>query len=228
MKLFFDLDGPILDVSDRYFRVYCECFNGTSHVPLLKDYYWDKKKQKISEAEILSSDLNMDLVSTCIKDRKKLIENPAFLKYDKVWADLVPIYEHLFHKIPTVLVTLRSNPENLHQQLKNLNIDSWFYRILSHPNIDQPEDRWKIKVNLIQESGLLDNISPEECLFIGDTETDILAGKKLKMETAAVSFGIRTSDILLKYKPDQIFHTQLQLSMFLQKRYLCQKNGLIF
>jgi len=40
------------------------------------------------------------------------------------------------------------------------------------------------------------------------------------METAAVTFGIRTSDILLKYKPDITFNTQLELSNFLKDRYL--------
>lgn len=220
MKLFFDLDGPILDVSERYFRVYCECLKNSPHVPLSKEDYWCKKQQKISETDILNRDFNKDSVNTYLAERKKLIEDPVFLKYDKIWTDLLPTYECLFHKIPAVLVTLRSNPENLHQQLLNLNIDSWFYRILSHPNIDQSENRWKIKVELIQKSGLLHNISPENCLFIGDTETDIMAGKNLGMETAVVTFGIRTRDILLKYKPDLIFDTQLELSNFLQARYL--------
>jgi len=220
IKLFFDLDGPILDVSERYFEVYCECLKKTSFIPLSKDNYWNKKRQKISEVEILAVAPKTELTNIYTINRKKLIEDPVFLEYDKVWTALLPTYERLFHEIPSVLVTLRNKPEHLHQQLRNLTINSWFCRVLSNPAIERSEDRWKIKVALIKESGLLHDISPRDCLFVGDTETDILAGKNLGMKTAAIGFGIRTDDILLKYNPDLLFTTQLEFSKFLKEQYL--------
>lgn len=220
MKLFFDLDGPILDVSERYFRVYCESLKKISHTPESKANYWSMKRQKVPDAAILGSSIDRDSVNRYISDRKKMIEDPAFLRYDNVWTELYPTYQRVFCKIPTVLVTLRNNPENLSKQLRDLNIDTWFEQILSYPRWEKSEDLWKIKVQLILESGSLQDFFPEDCLFVGDTETDILAGKKLGMQTVAVGFGIRTRGILEKYQPDLLFDTPSEFEMFLLEQYL--------
>jgi len=90
IKLFFDLDGPILDVSERYFEVYCECLKKTSFIPLSKDNYWDKKRQKISEVEILAVAPKTELANMYSINRKKLIEDPVFLNTIKYGLPFSP------------------------------------------------------------------------------------------------------------------------------------------
>lgn len=217
---FFDFDGPILDVSDRYFTVYAHTLRECGGDPLSKAEYWNLKRNNISEMEIISKTLEKKRIVKYLLQRKILIEDPSFLSLDRIWPDLLSDYKTILKKYPAILVTLRSNPQNLQRQLIDLGIGSWFHQVLSHSNIDMADDRWKIKVQLIQKSKLLNKIKPNESIFFGDTETDILTGKALGMKTVAISFGIRNQEILLKYQPDLIFDTPNDFSQYLKRCYI--------
>jgi phosphoglycolate phosphatase-like HAD superfamily hydrolase len=217
---FFDFDGPILDVSERYFSVYARIIRECGGNPLLKDEYWNLKRNKISEIEIISESIEKNRIEEYISKRKTLIEDPSFLLLDTVLTDLFTAYTKTFTRHSANLVTLRSYPQNLEEQLLNLNIRSWFHQVLSGLSSDQVDNRWQIKVRLIQQSGLLSKIKPENCTFVGDTETDIITGKMLGMKTIAVCFGIRNRDILCKYQPDLIFDTPNHFSEYLMRTYI--------
>ena len=75
----------------------------------------------------------------------------------------------------------------------------FFDRVLSSG--DQRTPRWQIKVDLIK----LDQPTvPGAGVVVGDTETDILAGKALGLRTVAVLNGIRTEDFIKEVGPDLI------------------------
>lgn len=219
MIFFFDLDGPILDVSEKYYRAYADSLKELGRTALDKGEYWNLKRLKISDYVILSKTFSEHLLDEFMIRRNQLIEERELLKLDYVWPELRDTYQALFSKTPTVLVTLRTYSDRTSWQLKNFGIYSWFYAILSHPASGISE-RWQVKVNLIEESGFLKKVSAEDCVFVGDTETDILAGKKLGMKTVGVSFGIRVKELLLPSKPDLIFDTPMELSTYLRGAYL--------
>ncbi|MBR5296027.1 MAG: HAD family hydrolase [Clostridia bacterium] len=43
---------------------------------------------------------------------------------------------------------------------------------------------------------------PEECLYVGDTQVDMLTGKNAKIPTVAVLWGYRTKEVLSQYSPE--------------------------
>ena len=51
--IFFDLDGPILDVSEKYYKVYADILSQKGFRVLSKTEYWDAKRNKIPEYDIL-------------------------------------------------------------------------------------------------------------------------------------------------------------------------------
>ncbi|MCH8276159.1 MAG: hypothetical protein IIA50_01265 [Bacteroidetes bacterium] len=53
MKIYFDLDGPILDVSERYYEVYKNSLPKGSKV-LNKKTYWNLKRAAVPEEIIFS------------------------------------------------------------------------------------------------------------------------------------------------------------------------------
>ncbi|MFM8328051.1 MAG: HAD family hydrolase [Pirellulaceae bacterium] len=53
---------------------------------------------------------------------------------------------------------------------------------------------------------------PQSGWVIGDTETDLRAGKKLGLRQVAVAFGIRDAIILGKENPDLLFDQPSQLA----------------
>ena len=98
-----------------------------------------------------------------------------------------------------IVVTFRHYRETLLRQLRNLLIDKFFGAILSSELKTIPP--YIGKVILIKNW-----LNNKQCngWFFGDTETDILAGNSLGFRTIAVSFGIRSKNILKDCKPNYL------------------------
>lgn len=219
MICFLDLDGPILDVSEKYYRAYADSLMELGADVLEKSDYWESKRRRIPDEQILAKTGSAELLNDFKKRRLELIEDADLMKLDYVWPEVKEAYQILCSRVPAVLVTLRTHPDRVQRQLANLGISPWFDKVLAHSAITNGE-RWQVKVNLINRLDILKTARLEDCVFIGDTETDILAGQHLGMKTIAVSFGIRTRDILTGLKPDVIMDTPKALSTYLRREYL--------
>ncbi len=218
MILFFDLDGPILDVSEKYYQAYADSLKILGCSFLEKDKYWQMKRATIPDYEILkrtSGEIYLDDYKVM---RNSLIERESYLAFDRIWMELRDVYDILFQEFTAVLVTLRTHEDKLHGQLDGLGISRWFDKVIVGDN--RCAEKWKSKVDAILASRVLNCEKTEDCLFVGDTETDILAGKSLGMKTAGVTFGIRNRDILLQTKPDLIFDTPDELSGYLNNEFI--------
>lgn len=201
MITFCDLDGPILDVSEKYYRVYYDILKEKCSRTLSKEKYWDAKRNKIPEEEILSS---TNATIPYIEYRYKrivLIESDQYLTYDSIQHDAERVLENLARKVPLVLVTLRTSESQLHRELRYFKIKNYFTDILSSGV--QVEPRWMIKYDLIKN--YMGQDQSNNHVLIGDTETDIEAGKHLGFTTIAISNGIRNKQILQQSNPDYIY-----------------------
>ncbi len=198
MKLFFDLDGPILNVTEKYYQSYLKALNSLGGVPLSKAEYWEMKQNKVPNIEILNKSNLAHKLNEFQKIRNHWIEHSDMMVEDFVWEDLKPIYRKLSEKYSLVLVTLRENRDQLLRQLENLGIINFFSVILSSPAVGN--DKWKVKVNLIQKHFKKDTF--EDSFFCGDTETDILAAHELKMQSVGVTFGIRSTKLMENCRPN--------------------------
>ena len=208
--IFFDLDGPILDVSKKYYKIYSDILSQNGFKALSKSEYWSAKREKISDLEILRKSSAEPFIGKYLYERKLLIESDPYLIYDKLQDGALYILEILYKKNELVLVTLRTYQEQLHKQLEYLNIKKYFVAVLSTGEETKP--RWKIKYNLIKD--FLNKKMSTGNILIGDTETDVLAGKELGFKTIVVLNGIRTKEILLKSSPDFICKSIKDLSNF--------------
>ncbi len=54
MKLFFDLDGTLIDISEKYYRVYNDILTEAGFSTIGKKEYWDAKRHKVPEDQILA------------------------------------------------------------------------------------------------------------------------------------------------------------------------------
>jgi phosphoglycolate phosphatase-like HAD superfamily hydrolase len=204
---FLDLDGPILDVSEKYYRVYSRLVQAFGGGALPKADYWELKRRKTPNRSILGmSRLPEDLEPAYMAERKNLIETPEFLKYDRIHDGAFETLQTLAAKGDSILVTLRSSREALLDELKRLSLDRFFRKILSAEG--SPGGNWEKKVGLIQSH--FSRIDPDS-MFVGDTETDILAGKKLGLTTVAVLCGIRNREWIEKHEPSYVIDALSQI-----------------
>ncbi len=61
-------------------------------------------------------------------------------------------------------------------------------------------------------------VEPEECLYVGDLPSDIIAGKRAGVKTAAVLTGLSSRERLEKENPDFVFKNLEELASHFAKR----------
>jgi len=68
---------------------------------------------------------------------------------------------------------------------------------------------------------------PEECLYFGDTNTDMQTGKNAQMTTIGVLWGFRGREELQKFSPDYLIETPEDMIGILEKNQgiLCDRKG---
>jgi phosphoglycolate phosphatase-like HAD superfamily hydrolase len=222
MKFLFDLDGPILDVSERYYSIYSVLLKRYVSTILPKDEYWEMKRNRIPEHIIVKQSYNDIPINEYQRLRIEFIESREFLNYDSIWKDIQHTLLSFLEMNDVILITMRSNSENLYWQLSKLNILHRFKDIIpvftnveTTPNYK--DQRWKYKFNKIIASRFWKSANKSEYTFVGDTETDILTAKKLSIKSVAVSFGIRSHELLEILDPDILITNQQMFNSYLNE-----------
>lgn len=198
MHFFIDFDGPILDVSDKFYLNYSDILKQDSYPVLDKFLYWELKRNKTPEKTIHS--LTNATVANFAERRKQSIETDAYQQYDNLQPMVIDVLKELKSKGKLYLVTLRHSHQQVLNQLNRFGITSYFDTILSSGEEISP--KWKIKYNLLDHH--FGGKIPENSIFIGDTETDILAGKQIGSKTIAVLNGMRNFEQTQLLAPDYI------------------------
>ena len=198
---FFDLDGPILDVSEKYYRVYADLMAEKGFDYLDKNKYWNRKREKAPEIETLSLSQAQDYYSEYNVKRLKRIEADEYMIYDELQPGALKVLEVLGSGYKLVLVTMRSSKTQLIKQLRSFGISEKFDEILCTGQ-QSPHQRWRAKYQIILDHWPQANF--ETSYFIGDTETDIFAAKELGCTSIAVLNGLSDSDHIHLTQPDFI------------------------
>jgi phosphoglycolate phosphatase len=198
MIIFFDLDGPLLDVSERYQTLHRDLLYGMGVIPLAPKVYWERKRKRCPEAAILEELGISELEPLYSRKRLEFIESDSYLAHDRLWPWTSSVLTALTARYSLILVTVRSNRAALERQLTRLNVQRFFNDVLTEPAAD-PVDA--------QKSRLIRNYLSQHCLptygswIIGDTEADIGAGRLLGLTTVAVRCGIRDDEYLVRINP---------------------------
>lgn len=201
-----DLDGPILDVSDRYYRVYSDTLKSIGKQPVGQESYWNKKRDRISETEILAASSVRDggLIQAYLSLRAERIESPEYLRFDRVWPGTSDALAVLSSGSRLALVTMRNSVDLLNRQLDRMGLIDSFDCVLAGPVELEGNSRAERKAQLVRAQYDKNDLTG---WFVGDTETDIRAGRLLGIRTLAITFGIRTVEHLEAVAPDLMMHS---------------------
>lgn len=202
MKIFLDLDGTILDIKYKYYRLYTNLLSHGGFLSLNMDTYWDLKRHKMSEEAIAKHTTTPHFADHYANKRIELIETMDYLVLDSVFDDVYGVLEEWKNIHNVYIVTLRRNRENLNRQLDMFNLHHYYDFIY---NVDERKAR---KEDIIKHE--INNAS--QCIIIGDTEIDIVAGQRLGIKTVAVTCGIRSRKLLENEGPDFIFNNLMEVN----------------
>jgi phosphoglycolate phosphatase-like HAD superfamily hydrolase len=192
MKIFLDLDGTILDVKHKCYRLYVNLLSHGGFNTVDIATYWKMKRNKVSEKEIASKTTTPMFARYYIERFMSLIETMDYLTLDSVFDSVYETLDKWFSDHNLYLVTLRQNGFNLNCQLSFFDLHKYFKHIYNVGEIGVKKE-YLIKHEVSDQTN---------CVIIGDTEADIEAGKILGIKTVAVTSGVREKYLLEKICPD--------------------------
>jgi phosphoglycolate phosphatase-like HAD superfamily hydrolase len=208
-----DFDGPVADVSERYYQVYCFCLQkiqqqdpDTALTVLSKSEFWAMKRGKVSEMEIgRRSGLNPTQAQAFSQCRRETVHTFPYFELDVLLPGVRDILRALKHQeIEPYIITMRRRRE-LDFALGKFELTDLF----------SPDHRYCIGDDFVKTQDHLDKpvlmaqalaeIAPADPVWmVGDTEADIIAAQTHGIPVVAVLSGIRDEATLSTYQPDFI------------------------
>lgn len=194
MNILFDLDGTLVDASDRLYQLFQDLVPESN---FSKKEYWELKRNKISHQMILErffSEIDFEFFNKRWLD---LIETDKYLMLDKVYPDTVETLKDLSRSYNLVLLTARQSAKKMICELDSLGIHNFFKCIIA------TEDRKKDE--LLYEAISKGDISKEpNDLFVSDMGKDIALGNDLCYRTVAITRGFMNEKYLSEYEPEYL------------------------
>lgn len=213
LRIFTDFDGPIVDVSERYYQVYVYCLREITRqyseqkISLLpKEEFWLMKRDRVSEQQIgIISGLNSEQAAAFASLRKNTVHTQPYFEYDTLAPGAVEALTKLKKQnIDLAVMTMRRVRE-LDFAFEYHNLSKFF-----------PENRCYCLANdyiktrdvddkpLLMQRAIKELALATDTWMIGDTEADIAAAKKHGIKVIAVECGIRNRTQLESFQPDFI------------------------
>jgi phosphoglycolate phosphatase len=224
--VFCDFDGPIIDVSDRYYSTYRLALKDTDrfyrefspqpqlskNLPspvLTKEQFWQMKQNRVPDREIAKrSGLSEEKIDFFLARVMKIVNRPDLITQDKLqpgasWA--LNLLRTQGTKL--ILVTLRDRLEAT-SILEQYGLRYLFTGIYGTDNSQAAYQNYaEVKTHLLDRAmkhHLPAMANSHDSWMIGDTEADIIAGKAMGIPTIGLTCGIRSYQQLIQLQPTSI------------------------
>ena len=211
LRLITDFDGPIMDVSYRYYSVYLDCLQQTKHPAqkikqLSPAEFWQLKRARVPEVKIgLISGLEQEQAIKFAHKRSAIVHSLPYLVHDRVIPGVVDSLERVQKlAIDLVIMTMRRERE-LVTAFEKYDLAHFFKsdRRYCLPNNYSKRTDIEDKLTLMAKA-LRELPSADDIWMIGDTEADIVAATTHGIKVIGVLSGIRDRTQLEQYQPDFI------------------------
>ena len=211
LRLITDFDGPIIDVSERYYRVYQFCLEKIRRQDqpvreLSKEEFWQLKRSLVPERQIgIISGLDEKQGQEFAQLRKQTVHTLPYFPYDTLAPGAVEALEKVqLAGVDLAVLTMRRVKE-LDYAIDRFELTRFFptnrcYRLSN----DYIKTRDIDEKPLLMATALAELPSASDTWMVGDTEADIVAAKTHGIKVIAVLCGIRDRASLEYYDPDII------------------------
>jgi phosphoglycolate phosphatase len=228
ITVFCDFDGPVVDVSDRYYSTYYQALTDTAKfysefssprltdldiqlqfAVLTKAQFWQMKQNRIPDRDIArQSGLSEEQTDFFLQRVVEIVNCADLLHQDKIqpgvtWA--LGLLKSQGTKL--ILVTLRDQDEAI-SILEQHGIRQLFTGIYGTANRQAAYQNYsEIKTQLLKRAMREHQLTAknlEHSWMIGDTEADVLAGQAMGISTIALTCGIRSHQKLTQLQPTLI------------------------
>ena len=209
--IFFDLDGTIVDSREAYLEAARTAFEALGKTPL-DDKTALEIPKRLEQRQPLTDIINDS-------NTKKFLE--AYLRtYYSITPEktkLIPnaqtALQTLSQKAKLALVTMRFVPQHtIKTELTHFGIADNFTHIVTALDTHKPKPSPEALIKTVQAM----DVQICDCIMVGDSVTDIQAGKAAGTKTIAVLTGLFTQKELTKQNPDLILKNVTELPKHIQ------------
>jgi phosphoglycolate phosphatase len=229
LTVFCDLDGPLIDVSDRYYQTYQLALRETQSLYwdaestfaltcLSKEQFWRMKQERTADIDIaLRSGLQTEHIDYFLDQVRQVVNQPMMLEQDRVQPGVRSALTYLRDSgVSLKVVTLRHQVEAetllLEQDLAQFFTGIWGTSDYQSAYSNYTDHKRRLLTQALEQFPAL---SLESAWMIGDTEADVLAGQSLGISTIALTCGIRSHDYLSKLQPTHIDRDLIAATQYL-------------
>jgi phosphoglycolate phosphatase-like HAD superfamily hydrolase len=203
-----DLDGPVLDGRLRHYACYRDILTEHGLTPLAEAPYWEMKRHRLDRRRQLAATGADHLYDEFLDTWLARIESGPYLALDRLQPGVMnKLDEWRTAGIRLLLVTMRHNRDSLLRQLDALNLRTRFDAVLSVG----PTEPDAGKAAAVRP--YLDANAPKRALWVGDTEVDVRAARRVGTLACAVTCGLRTEEYLASLSPDMVLRDVNAISL---------------
>jgi phosphoglycolate phosphatase len=227
ITVFCDFDGPVVDVSDRYYSTYYQALTDTAKfysefsspqaralaasqfVVMTKAQFWQMKQNRTPDREIAwQSGLSEAQTDYFLQRVEEIVNCSDLLHQDKIQPGVTWALGLLKSQgTRLILVTLRDRDEAI-GMLEQHGLRQLFTGIYGTASrqaayLNYSEVKTKLLKRAMHEHGV-GTKQLEHSWMIGDTEADVLAGQAMGISTIALTCGIRSHHKLTPLQPTLI------------------------
>lgn len=203
-KIFFDLDGTLLDISEKYYTVYSDFLKENNITPLSKKEYWEKKREKNTDEEFVGKELAKNFKKFFLEK----VEEEKYLEHDKLILGTLETLEELSKTHDIFIVTLRRKKKNLYRELESFGLDK--FKLIHGLPATTTGHNFEKKITLL-EKYVVDGDT-----IVGDSSAEVKAGKALRLKTVGVLSGLSSRKVLETLAPDAIVEDVKSAAKLLQ------------
>ena len=121
----------------------------------------------------------------------------------KLFPGIIEMLSNLKNNYKLGIVSSNSK-ENIIETLKKHNIENLFEFVYSDSSLFG-------KHLVLKKMCGKNKINPHEVMYVGDEDRDIIAAKKIKIKTIAVTWGFNSKEKLSRENPDYIVDSPMQI-----------------
>ncbi len=187
---------------------------------LSKEIFWKLKQNRVPDTEIsIISGQSAKDARNSAELRKGLSFKEEYLALDKLFEDVYQMFDYLKSKrIPFFIVTLRRQSQLMYA-VKQFKLNKYFNneKLFSLP--ENQKSQGDIHEKYILFATAINNLGLDstKTWIIGDSETDILAGRLACYKgVIGITRGIRSRVQLEILRPDFLVHNLTELANFIE------------
>ncbi|OGC68972.1 hypothetical protein A2415_04200 [candidate division WWE3 bacterium RIFOXYC1_FULL_39_7] len=206
MVIIFDYDGTIADTIGLFLKYVSQNLSEINNVDKLESDVNEIRNRSIRENLAYYKISWLKFLWLYFLNKKKIED---YVVNAKIFEGMREVFQELQNEGHSQFILTSHSGKKVQSFLERNNLN-YFKVVYSSSRIFS-------KHSLLEKLLAENNLTKEECLYVGDEVRDIQACKKTGVKIISVTWGFNSNDFLKKYDPDFLANTPADILQIVQQ-----------